>query len=422
MRLFIATIASALLLAVALSNFSRGADWTQFRGPGGSGLTEETALPTTWSETENVKWTVDVPGMGWASPIVVDGRVIIATAVSDGEMNRESNTRWELHCFDADSGDVLWSKVAAEGKPRIETHRANTYASETPATDGERILAYFGMTGVYCYDLDGNLLWEKDLGVYEMQRNWGTASSPVLLDGVAYIQVDNEDQSFLVALDAATGDEKWRKTRDERSNWGSLVVWENSVRTELAAIGETVRSYDPASGEVLWEVNLGAGGANSSPATAGDVLLVGNSGRRDPGGLLAVKAGASGDLSAEGSEGLLWKIDGNAPSRSSPLLYEGYVYILGGRGGIVTCLDADAGDQVYRERMPSGGSFWASPYAYNGLVFCPADNGATYVVKAGPEYELVGTNKLDGKFWSTPAIANGSLYIRSADKLYCIGE
>lgn len=422
MRRFAATTACALLLSAAFAFPAPAADWTQFRGPGGSGLTDESDLPTSWSESENVKWTVDVPGMGWACPIVVDGRVIIATAISDGEKNKDSDTRWELHCFDADTGDVLWTKLAAEGKPRIGTHGDNTYASETPATDGERILAYFGMTGVYCYDLDGNLLWDKDLGAYPMRNDWGTASSPVLLDGLAYIQVDNEQESFLVALDAATGDEKWRKTRDETSNWGSLVVWENSKRTELVAIGETVRSYDPANGEVLWEVRLSGGGANSSPATAGDLLVVGNSGRRDPGALVAVRAGGSGDLSAEGNDGLLWRVDGSGPSRSSPLIYEGYVYLLGGRGGIVSCLNAETGEPAYRERMPSGGSFWASPYAYEGRIFCPADNGVTYVLKPGPEFELLATNKLEGRFWSTPAIANGALFIRSVDKLYCVGK
>lgn len=409
------------LAVVGASAVDAGAaDWRQFRGVGGAGLTEETGLPDSWSETANVNWSADIPGEGWACPIVVDGKVILATAVSDGGKNRDSQTRWELHCFDAESGTPLWTKVAAEGKPGHGTHRSNTYASETPATDGERILAYFGMTGVYCYDLSGELLWEKDLGTYEMRNDWGTSSSPILHNGTAYIQVDNEEKSFLVALDATSGEEKWRKPREETSNWGSLTIWENSLRTELVTNGSSARSYDPETGELLWEIALDSNSTSSSPAAVGDLLLVGASARRSPGSLVAIKAGASGDLTAEDSEGVAWVNRQTTPSRSSPLVYEGHVYILGGRGGIVSCLDLKTGERVYRERAPGGGDFWASPYAYDGKVFCAAANGSTYVLETGPEFKVLATNELPGRFWSTPAISDGSLFIRSVDKLYCV--
>ncbi len=412
------------LFAIALSVLAApasAADWPQFRGDGGAGLTSEQQLPTTWGENENIKWSVEVPGEGWACPIVVAGRVIVATAVSESGKDRDSETRWEVHCFDANSGDPLWKQVAAEGKPRIGTHRDNTYASETPASDGQRVLVYFGMTGVFCYSLNGELLWEKDLGAYPMLNDWGTSSSPVLQDGLAFIQVDNEEASFLIALDADTGEEKWRRARDEGSNWGSLVVWKNSVRTELVASGSTVRSYSPTSGEINWEIPINSNFASSSPAAVGDLLVVGSSNRDSPGRLVAIEAGAEGSLEGETPDGVRWINKETTPSRSSPLVYDGHVYILGGRGGIISCLNAKTGERVYRERAPDGGSFWGSPYAYNGEIYCPADNGNTYVLKPGPAFEVLRTNQLPGRFWATPAIANGSLFIRSENKLYCVG-
>lgn len=412
---------SSLLVVVALcANPVLGDDWWQFRGPGGSGIANGPGLPKTWSETENVKWSVEIPGEGWASPIVTGGRVIIATAVPEGEGGRDGKMRWEVHCFDANTGEAIWKRVAAEGKPRVGTHRDNTYASETPASNGHRIITYFGMTGVYCYDWEGKLLWEKDLGAYQMQGDWGTSSSPVIHNDRVFIQVDNEEDSFLVALNVETGEEVWRKAREEGSNWGSIVVWQNSKRTELVTSGSKARSYDPDSGELLWEAEIGTGGVSSSPSAVGDLMFVGSSGRRSRSNLVAIKAGASGDLDEEGNTGIAWRTSEAAPSRSSPLVYEGHVYILDNRGGIVVCLDAESGDVMYRERMPNGGAFWASPYAFDGAVFCPADNGITYVLNAGKDFELITTNELEGRFWATPAVVNNSIYIRSAKKLYCI--
>ncbi len=410
-------ILASALVAVDLS----AADWPQFRGKGGAGLSSEQQLPATWSEAENIKWKVEVPGEGWACPIVVDGKVIVATAVSDGGRDRDSNTRWEVLCYEAESGNLLWKRVAAEGKPRLGTHRDNTYASETPATDGVHLLVYFGMTGLFCYSLEGELLWEKDLGNHPMFNDWGTSSSPILRDGLAFIQVDNEQESFLVALDADTGEERWRASREEGSNWGSLVIWENSLRTELVASGSTLRSYSPTTGELYWEIPLNANFASSSPAAVGDLLVAGSSNRRSPGRLVAIEAGAKGKLVGESPAGVRWINSKITPSRSSPLIYDGHVYVLDGRSGIISCLDAQTGELVYRERAPQGGAFWGSPYAYGNEVYCPADNGVTYVIKPGAAFEVLRTNQLPGRFWSTPAISNGSLFIRSENELFCVG-
>lgn len=406
-----------------------GDEWAQFRGPNGNGISAGKQLPITWAPDANVKWETPIPGEGWASPVVTQGKVIVSTAVSEGGKDPNSVHQWQVICLDEKTGKVLWTKTAKTAKPSIKTHRDNTYASETPVTDGERVVAYFGMTGLYCYDLDGNELWSKDLGSYQMRNDWGTSSSPVIARGMVFLQVDSEENSFVVALDVKTGEERWRQTRDEPSNWGSPVLWQNSQRTELITAGRVIRSYNPDNGELLWELNFGKSGINSSPAGNGDLLLVGHVGR-EGGGMYAIKAGASGDISLRDGElknaFVAWSSDEEGPSRSSPLLYQDYVYLLGGRGGIVTCLDAKTGETVFKERIPGAGAFWASPWAYEGKVFCPDSDGNTFVLEPGRELKVLSTNKLPAeqgnRFWASSAIANGTVFIRSTNSLYAIGS
>jgi outer membrane protein assembly factor BamB len=374
--------------------------------------------------------------------------------------------RWEVYCLDRATGKVLWKQLALEGKPRIPTQAANTYASETPVTDGERVYAYFGMHGLFCYDVSGKLIWKKDLGAYPMIMGQGTASSPVLDGGRLFLQIDNEEKSFLVALDAKTGDELWRVSRDERSNHCSPIVWKNKQRTELVTSGgRKARSYDPATGQLLWELALGGMQCHASPVGDDERLYVGIGGGpgggfggpggpggfggppgggpgRQPGGrpggfgggfggggskLFAVKAGASGDLTPkEGqstSAGVVWSQDKAGPSAASPLVYQGYVYILEQNGGMVSCYDAATGKPAYRrERLPGARAFWASPWAYDGKVFCLDDGGTTYVLQAGPEFKVLGKNALGDQFWASPAVAGGSLILRGVENVYCVKQ
>jgi outer membrane protein assembly factor BamB len=200
-------------------------------------------------------------------------------------------------CLDAKTGKVLWTKTALEGKPRLETHRDNTYASETPVSDGKYVVAYFGMMGLFCYDLDGALIWKKDLGLHPMAQDWGTSSSPTILDEKVFVQVDNEESSFVVAIDIETGDEVWRQAREERSNWGSAIIWENSHRKELVTGGAIVRSYDPNTGNLLWQVDISNGGLNATPTASGDLLVVGRSGRGGT-SFFAIRSGTDEQLAA----------------------------------------------------------------------------------------------------------------------------
>jgi outer membrane protein assembly factor BamB len=337
--------------------------------------------------------------------------------------------QWKVLCLDTQSGNVLWEKLAHEGKPTIATHSTNTYASETPVTDGERVYAYFGMTGLYCYDLAGKELWSKKFESHPMMMGWGTGSSPVLHGDLVFVQCDNEEKSYLVAFNKKMGDEVWRKSRDEKSNWSTPYIWENKVRTELVTCGGTqMRSYDPSTGEILWTLGGQAGRANASPIGDKELLYVGTGGMGFGGGgpLSAVKAGAKGDITPKGdkttSEGIAWSVNQAGPKMASPLLYDGCLYVLDQRGGIVLCYDAKTGRQHYKERLTGAKGFTASPWAANGKVFCLDEEGQTFVLKAGPKFQSLGKNKLDDMFWSSAAIAGDRLLLRGVDKLYCIAK
>jgi outer membrane protein assembly factor BamB len=426
------------MLCVALFSESLllASNWPQFRGPNGNGVVASGEIPVTWSEANSVRWKVSVPGRGWSSPVVWGDKVFITTAVlkTPGEtagsrrQDRISTSdlfSWEIYCLNRMDGSVLWKTIALEGHPRIPAHTGNTYASETPVTDGERLYVYFGMMGLFCYDLDGSLVWKKDLGSFAMDTDWGTSTSPVIHDGMLYQQIDNEQESFLVALDAKTGGERWRVPRDERSNWSTPVVWRNSVRDELVVQGVKTRSHDLKSGSVLWELDLRAGRNIISPLPVGDRLFVGNEKKGGGGFLFAVKAGALGDITPEGdatsSSGVIWSTPNSGIEMSSPLVYQGYVYVLSRRNGLVYCYDANTGDAAYY-RTPIGGAgeFWASPWGYDGKVFCLDASGTTHVLATGPELKRIEKNTLDDQFWATPAAAPGMLIMRGTKYVYAI--
>jgi outer membrane protein assembly factor BamB len=334
--------------------------------------------------------------------------------------------RWKVLCLDGATGKVLWEKTAHEGKPRIPKQAANTYASETPATDGERLVAYFGMTGVYCYDLSGNLLWSKDLGAYPMQMGWGTGSSPVLDEQRVFVQCDNEKASFLVALDKRTGDELWRVPRDEKSNWSTPYIWKNKQRTELVTAGGTkMRSYRPEDGKLLWELSA-SGNAYTTPVGDEELLYVEAAGGMMGGrGLLAaVRAGASGDISLKEGETtgafVAWSEPVTTRRMASPLLYAGCLYMLDQQGGIIRCRDPKTGKEHYRQRLPGARSFVSSPWASDGKVFCLDQEGLALVVEAGPQLKVVASNRLEEMFWSSAAVVGEKLLLRGVDHLYCI--
>ncbi len=288
----VTTLFMVLFLSGSLATAEQ---WAQFRGSNIDGIAQS-KHPLQWSEANNVAWSIDLPGEGWSCPVVWDDQVFVTAAVpvssqqsqsavkpeeysGGGGRRRDDLTqmtfRWQLFCFDAKTGNELWRQTAREGRPNMPRHSSNTYATETPITDGKRVYAYFGMTGLYCFDMSGELLWENDFGSYEMRAGWGTSSSPVLFGDKLFLQIDNEQQSFVVAVDAKTGQQLWRVDRDEKSQYSSPIIWQNSERNELIVGGMYYRSYDPETGELLWQLDMEKGRSSATPLAFGDRLYVG---------------------------------------------------------------------------------------------------------------------------------------------------
>jgi outer membrane protein assembly factor BamB len=444
----------SLLMASSLGIFATTAaaeNWSQFRGANTDGVVAHGQLPIEWGPDKNILWKIALPGLGWSQPVVWGDKLFVTTAESDqqpkpdpknigpgftglggflssGGLNPpDVNYRWKVLCLDASTGGVLWEQVAHQGRPNLQIHANNSYATETPLTDGERLIAYFGMTGVYCYDLAGKLLWSKDLGAYPMQFGWGTGSSPILDDDHVYIQCDNDKSSFLVALNKVTGDETWRVARDEKSNWSSPYLWKNTLRTELVtAGGSEMRSYDPQTGTLLWSIR-GSGRTAITPVGDDEWLYTDSQDRLTGGnGLVtAIRPGGDGDITLKANETSSEHVAWSAPVKgyrvASPLLYQGSLYVLENQGGIVHCLDAKTGDERYRKRLPGAAGFTASPLASGGKVFLLDQNGRMTVIEAGPELKTVATNDLNEMCWGSPAVAGERLLIRTADHLYAIG-
>lgn len=435
-----------LLLLSLLTTLARpGVDnWPQFRGPRSDGVAaDDPALPDTWSATRNVVWKTEVPGSGWASPVVWGDRIFLTSVISALAPeapkkglyfggNRENipsdEHRWMVYAVDWKSGKIQWAREVHRGTPGSSHHLKNTYASETPVTDGERVYAYFGNLGLFVFDMDGKPAWSQHWGPFHTRYGWGTAASPVLYKDRIYIVNDNDDQSFLAALDKRTGKQMWRVERDEASNWATPYIWEHDRGAEIITSGtRKVRSYD-LDGHLLWEL----GGMSSivipTPFAQHGLLFLASGYVNDtvrP--VFAVRPGARGDISLKEGETsnqqVAWYQRQAGPYNPSPLVYGDYYYTLLDRG-ILTCHDARTGREVYgKQRIdPEAGAFTASLWAYNGKLFALSEDGDTFVMQAGEQFKVIGKNPLDEMCMATPAIARGSLIIRTATKLYRIGR
>jgi len=434
---------SILLLAASCHAPAADSDanWPQFRGPGARGIGAHPQLPERWSATENVAWKRDIPGRGWSSPIVWGDRVFVVTAISSGETEparkglylggeRPNAPRpehqWKMLCIDLSSGAVSWERLLNQGNPVQPVHVKNSYASETPVTDGKQVYALVGNVGVFALDFGGRVVWSKTIEPKKTRYGWGPAASPVLHGDRLYVLNDNDEHSCLLALDKATGKEVWHTDRDEKSNWSTPYVWENSRRTEIVTAGTgAIRSYDP-DGKLLWWAKGMSSITIATPYADQDLLYVTSGFIMDktrP--IYAFKPGASGDVSLQtgqtNNSSIAWCQPLAAPYNPSTLLYEGRLYVLYDRGEL-SAFDAHTGAPLFtREKLSAGLHFTTSPWGYNGRVFCLNEDGLTFVVRAGERFDLLHTNKLadDDMCMATPAMAGDKLLIRTAVRLYC---
>ena len=446
--------AAVALCGVALGIAVASADdeWPRFRGSNGGVAADHPSLPDQWGPAQNIVWKIDVPGRSWSSPIIWGDHVFVTTAINTLEtesvlpvasyVSRSNGGtmtfmdvskpsaphRWVLYDVDLKTGRIRWERVAHTGVPAKSRHSKNSYAAETPVTDGERVYVYFGDVGLFAYDMDGKPLWSRSMDALEMQTGFGHAASPVVDDSRVYIVNDNEEQSFIAAYDKRTGAQAWRVDRKETSSWTTPLVWKNELRTEIvtAATGG-VRSYD-VNGGLLWQFTGMSTFAVPSPLASGGLLYVMSgytaSALRPA---YAIRAGATGDISLKpdqtSSEFIVWADRTLGTFHASPLVYRGCYYILHDRG-FLTCNDPGTGKPIYpRQRISSDtATFTASPWAYNGKVFALSEDGDTFVFQSGPEFKVLGKNSLNEMALATPAVAGGSLIIRTASKLYRISK
>ena len=408
-----------------------GAEWPQFRGLAAGVVPDDPNLPETWSDTENVVWATDIPGLSWSSPVITGDHVFVTSATSedgatDGSYDSNDEHRWMLYDLSFQTGQIRWQRELHNAPPPMKRHLKNSFASETPVTDGRRVYVYFGSIGLLAaLNMSGETVWRAHVGSFKGRQEFGTAASPVLHGGRLYIVNDNTTSSFLAAFDADTGDEVWRVERDETENWSTPFVWVNEVRTEIVTTGTGgVRSYS-LDGDLLWKLHGMSSLVIPTPFAAHDLLFI-NSGyiadSNRP--VYAVRAGASGDITlGEGSTSndyIVWSHPQLGSYNPSSLVYGDYHYTLLDRG-ILMCYDARTGQEVYpRQRVTAGTLFTASPWAYNGKIFALSEDGDTYVIRAGSEFEVLGRNSLDEMTLATPAFARGSIFLRTASKLYRI--
>jgi outer membrane protein assembly factor BamB len=422
--------------------------WPSFRGPQASGVADGQQLPDHWNiaSGENVLWRTPIPGLAHSSPVVWGNRIFVATAVStdpaasfkpglygDGDASTDrSPQKWMLLAVDRTNGRIAWQRVAFEGTPIDKRHMKSTYASATPATDGRIVVASFGSQGLYAYDVDGNFRWKVDLGRMNMGAydiptfGWGPASSPIIWNGLVIVQVDTQADSFVIALDATTGEVAWKTERGELPSWGTPTVASTPAGPRLVTNASNyVRGYDPSTGEELWKLAGSSKITAPTPVFADGVFVIA-SGRAPERPIFVVRADARGDITPPAGKtsggALVWSRTGRGPYMPTPLVYRGIVYILA-NNGVFDAYDLASGAEVYRQRLDKiGDGFSASPIAADGKIYLANEDGDMLVVDAGRTFKQVAVNEMGEMVMATPALSNGVMYVRTAKSLVAIGS
>ena len=449
MKTTILALAMVLLAGLAFSaetDADANSYWPRWRGPLDNGVSPTGDPPIEWSETENVRWKVPIPGKGSASPIVWADRIFVTSAIDTGEADTgeadESDApveqpvprgrrrrgppgvstsnvfSYDVFALRRSDGEILWRQTARREKPHEGRHPTGTFASNSAVTDGERLYAYFGSRGLYAYDFDGKLLWEKDLGDMRTRLTFGEGSSPALWGDTLVLIWDHEGNSFIVALDKNTGQELWRVDRQEQTSWTTPLILDtgDGVQVVTTATRQT-RSYDLETGKLLWAARGVTMNAIPTPVEAAGIVYV-TSGFMGN----ALRAYRLSDALASGPDGAtpIWEYDQDTPYVPSPLLYDGRLYFLKSNNAVLSVLDAETGEAVYtRQRVEGLTNVYSSLVGASGRVYITDRKGHTVVVKSGDEYEVLASNTLDDAFDASAAIVDNEIYLRGAN-LYCI--
>lgn len=398
--------------------------WPQWRGPLASGVAPLANPPVHWSETNNVKWKAAIPGDGNSTPIVWSNQVFILTAapVSGAPAPVTETPTQEFQfivlCYDRNSGKVLWQKVARQEVPHEGHQENNTYASASPVTDGKVLCAYFGSRGLHCYDLNGNLKWERDFGKMKTKNGFGEGSSPALWGDTVIIYWDHEGADFIAAMDKNTGRELWRQPRDENTGWSTPLIVEFDHRQQVIVNAtHKIRSYDLATGREIWE--CGGQTANAIPSPVyGNGLVYVTSGFRGS-ALQAIELGHTGDLTA--TDAIHWSHNKNTPYVPSPLLVDDLLYVMAGNSSALSCFDAVSGHPLFEhERLEGIYDVYASPVAAADRLYVLSRQGVCLAIQQGPKPTILATNRLDDQTDASMALVGKEIFIRGHHSLYCI--
>ena len=398
--------------------------WTQWRGPLMTGVAPQGNPPVEWAEDKNVVWKIEIPGRGKSSPVVWDDRVMVTTAIpTDASAGSGAEPVHEFHVLAVRraDGSTIWDQTARVEQPHAGTRAEGTFASASVVTDGENVVAFFGSRGLYCYDMEGSPKWEKDFGDMNVRNDFGEGATPALYGNTLIVTWDHQGPSFVVALDKNTGEELWRKDRDEIDSWATpLVVEHDGVSQVITAGTNRVRSYNLTNGELLWEGDGLTMNPIPSPVSADGVVYL-TSGYRGN-ALRAVRlADAQGDVT--GTSAVLWEHNRDTPYVSSPLLYENNLYFLKSNSAILTTLDTRTGEPLYDPiRLEGLSEVYASPVGASGRVYLLGRDGNALVIENGPEFKILAQNALDDGFDASPAIVGEEMYLRGYRSLYKIAE
>ena len=431
-----AVIAASLLTSAPMAqNADADRYWPQWRGPLANGVATAANPPLEWSETRNVRWKIEIPGRGSSTPIVWGDRLYLSTAIPVGVSGDAQHAprgglrsrgvhQFAVMAIDRETGRTVWARVAHEQEPHEGTHNQNgTWANGSPITDGEHIYAYFESFGLYAYDMNGSLVWEKDLGDKRMRNEFGEGSTPALYGNTLVIVWDHlrGDGSFVVALDKRDGRELWRKPREEIDTWATPLILEVNGRPQvIVPAQQRIRSYDLETGDIVWEGEGLTRNPIPSPVHEdGLVILMSGFGGND---LRAVRvAEARGDI--DGTNAIAWSFNRDAPYVPSPIIANGILYFLKTNSGIVSAFDAKTGTPYYQNQRLSGlPNVFSSPVAAGNRVYFTGREGTTIVLRTGPTYEVLATNTLDDDFDASPALADNDMYLRGHKYLYAIAE
>lgn len=436
----------ALVGSLNIASAAEPSNWPSFRGQRASGLSEGHALPTQWDASNGVQWKTPIPGLGLGSPVIWGDKVFVTSAVSEvdkgdlkvglyGEIKSVDDTSvhsWRVYCLDRKTGKVLWEQESYKGVPKIKRHTKSSHANSTPATDGQRVVAFFGSEGLYCYDMDGKLLWKKDLGVLDAgfyvvpDAQWEFGSSPIIHKDTVVVQCDVQKNSFLAAFDARDGKELWRTPREEVPTWSTPTIVEKDGKTLIFVNGyKHIGGYEFETGKEAWKLVGGGDIPVPTPVIAHDMAYITNAhGFMAP--IYAVKTSASGTLPPPGgptpSEHLAWFEASKGNYMQTPIVYVDWLFMCRDNG-VLSCIEAKTGKQLFRERLGGGETgFTASGVGGDGKLYFTSEEGDVYVIKAGATFEQIAKNSLGEYCMATPAIAHGTIFFRTYRHVMAIGK